>query len=930
MIVRHGPPSGAMRRWVALLVFSSLAASSASPAVSAQISQPDIIQEHWYHSYATLTLDVNAWEDEYPEIVKLLVVGQTEMGRNLWMLQISDWSQENRPDGAAKEVVYIDGGHHGNEHLGTELAFLVAEHYIEGWADGDQTVLDVLATTELHILIMLNADGNDFDTRWNINQVDLNRNYDHYWNTCPTTQPGSAAFSESETLANSEYMNEVVPHADLYITMHTGVWIMLYPWGKWPEQPSDWEMYHSIRDEVNSNISEIPIRNANQGLYPNCGTSRDYGYGVMGFPTFTFETDDEQFLLGSVEAISDRLGEELDVMEYLIENVWYWRARLHVSSLDVGPGDSVTLSVDNLGHASTQNASLHYETSEGEVLWHSDVRFAVNASNSTTVTFDASNLTLADGGGFFLHYQKRVIDSSMWVREEVPAEIVTTKAQSDSIGFFSGNIGLVFLFAVVLLSGIAAWLGREESGANGDSVDPGFESILHIGDDGRIFDTKASIHDLFHRPSFHEPVVDGVRAIAVLWVLLFHAWFFQNPKWTNGHMIPLYESVFENPMFLWLVQGGLGVDMFFVISGFLIGAIILKEINRSDGMNMRRFYARRFLRLVPVYVVAMMAAIFFLDGSNAENAWANLLYVNNFLSIDDQFMGWCWSLAIEEQFYLVAPLFLLLMRKSESFLQWSVALMALGWMLRIFSLEYHDLPTLWDFRDLGSEAWIGRFDHTYDNFYTRYGGLLIGVIAAWIHVNRKAEVEEYFNSRKLAPLLISSCALLVFLFATFLEQRHLADSSYYVQLSWYAIEKDLFGGSLAVLIMCALHSKDSIAGALRGILSSRILYPIAQLSYSAYLMHEMVMIWLFPISSEFFIGGMGVAPNAVFVVNSIVSILLTLISAAILYVTIERPCMRFRKHPFMSRIDGTAKVIGDSKPKRRAPAGVIEAEVVTS
>ena len=54
---------------------------------------------------------------------------------------------------------------------------------------------------------------------------------------------------------------------------------------------------HHIKDEVNSNISDIPIRNANQGLYPNCGTSRDYGYGVMGYPTFTFETDDEQFSL---------------------------------------------------------------------------------------------------------------------------------------------------------------------------------------------------------------------------------------------------------------------------------------------------------------------------------------------------------------------------------------------------------------------------------------------------------------------------------------------------------------------------------------------------------------------------------------------------------------------------------------------------------
>ena len=239
-----------------------------------------------------------------------------------------DWSLETKPDGTDKEVAYIDGGHHGNEHLGTELAFLTAEYYIEGWGDGNEEVIETLQTTELHILIMLNADGNDFDTRWNINQVDLNRNYDHYWNTCDSTQPGSSAFSESETLANSIYMNEVVPHADLYVTMHTGVWIMLYPWGKWPEQPSDWELFHFIRDEVNENISEIPIRNANQGLYPNCGTSRDYGYGVMGYPTFTFETDDEQFLLGTVEALSDRLGEELDVMRYLIQNIWYWRARL--------------------------------------------------------------------------------------------------------------------------------------------------------------------------------------------------------------------------------------------------------------------------------------------------------------------------------------------------------------------------------------------------------------------------------------------------------------------------------------------------------------------------------------------------------------------------------------------------------------------------
>ena len=441
-----------MSRWIATILVASFVAVSVSPVVSAQISQPDIIQEHWYHSYATLTLDLNAWADEHPDIVNLLVVGQTELGRNLWMLQISDWSMDSKPDGTAKEVVYIDGGHHGNEHLGTELAFLTAEYYIEGWGDGEQDVIDILSTTELHILIMLNADGNDFDTRWNVNQVDLNRNYDHYWNTCPTTQPGSSAFSESETLANSIYMNEVVPDADLYITMHTGVWIMLYPWGKWPEQPSDWEMYHHIRDEVNSNISDIPIRNANQGLYPNCGTSRDYGYGVMGYPTFTFETDDEQFLLGTVEALSERLAEELDVMMYLIENVWYWRARLFIDTMVIDGEGEVYLEVSNHGRASTTNATLGYVTEErtwfpiGENPEESPCEmgdlgfnysspgcgFGVNATNSTEVILDFGNAPISNGqGSFHLFYQKRVIDASGWVSEPINDSIIQNRKGSN-------------------------------------------------------------------------------------------------------------------------------------------------------------------------------------------------------------------------------------------------------------------------------------------------------------------------------------------------------------------------------------------------------------------------------------------------------------------------------------------------------------------
>ena len=91
----------------------------------------------------------------------------------------------------------------------------------------------------------------------------------------------------------------------------------------------------------------------------------------MGFPTFTFETDDEQFIPGSFENLNDRLEEEMDVMRYLINNVWYWRARLDVRELQVS-SDDITLNVVNHGQASTSNATIQYIDSAGEVLWTSE------------------------------------------------------------------------------------------------------------------------------------------------------------------------------------------------------------------------------------------------------------------------------------------------------------------------------------------------------------------------------------------------------------------------------------------------------------------------------------------------------------------------------------------------------------------------------
>ncbi|MEC7098046.1 MAG: hypothetical protein VXW74_01205, partial [Candidatus Thermoplasmatota archaeon] len=196
------------------------------------------------------------------------------------------------------------------------------------------------------------------------------------------------------------------------------------------------------------------------GLYPNCGTSRDYGYGVMGFPTFTFETDDEQFVPGSFESLHSRLAEELDVMRYLINKVWYWRARLDVTSLEVNDG-SVSLDVTNHGYASTTNASLEYRLEDGSIAWASDL-FNVNASTSKTVDLPFDGATLSPGGSWHLYYQKRVIDASTWVNETVPAVVVDESGAADGEPM---PIATAPLLVVSLLAAIVAERrnGRERS-----------------------------------------------------------------------------------------------------------------------------------------------------------------------------------------------------------------------------------------------------------------------------------------------------------------------------------------------------------------------------------------------------------------------------------------------------------------------------------
>ena len=186
--------------------------------------------------------------------------------------------------------------------------------------------------------------------------------------------------------------------------------------------------------------------------------------------------------------------------------------------------------------------------------------------------------------------------------------------------------------------------------------------------------------------------LQGLRAVCITFVVLSHLSGTQN--FPRSHVLEIY--------------GNLGVRIFLVVSGYLITGQLLKEYSRSGTISLRRFYARRSLRIFPAAYVFMVAAIAthwaVLSGGNMLTA---LTYTVNYYQRGDHVLGHLWSLGIEEQYYLIWPLTLLLFYRRRL---WIVAaVIAAGPPLRIlFWLIWgtaglnHPFPVFMDALAMGS------------------------------------------------------------------------------------------------------------------------------------------------------------------------------------------------------------------------------------
>jgi peptidoglycan/LPS O-acetylase OafA/YrhL len=213
--------------------------------------------------------------------------------------------------------------------------------------------------------------------------------------------------------------------------------------------------------------------------------------------------------------------------------------------------------------------------------------------------------------------------------------------------------------------------------------------------------------------------LDHLRAIAILLVLLYHYRMFEHPSWVDAVG--------------WI--GWTGVDLFFVLSGFLISNQLFREIKEQQTINLKSFFTKRFFRIIPPYIFTLLLYFcfpIFREREALPSLWKFISFTQNY-GLDVVNLGTfshAWSLCIEEQFYLVLPIFLLIFIKTKSmnYLKFSIIfLIVISILLRIFFWNGYVIPFLGT-----SEFWKEWYMNIYYPTYTRLDALAIGVLIGYL------------------------------------------------------------------------------------------------------------------------------------------------------------------------------------------------------
>lgn len=336
------------------------------------------------------------------------------------------------------------------------------------------------------------------------------------------------------------------------------------------------------------------------------------------------------------------------------------------------------------------------------------------------------------------------------------------------------------------------------------------------------------------------PVATGLRALSMTWVLVQHVHQGLRPLGAT----PEGARFLAHPALTVGWAGNLGIEIFFVLSGYLIGGILAREREETGAIATRPFYVRRAMRILPAYLLAMAVNLALPTTANKGAVWANLLFVNNFVPFTEQFMAHCWSLAIEEQFFLTAPLLVLLLyrvspQRRTTLLAVVVAVACVTALVVVFALRLE-----LSLRSPNAHEFWRYMNAFYVKPHTRFGSIVMGILVAWLE--REGRVLRALERVRPLPwlLAVASLAAMAFVVFVFPEGRDEAGGRRLVGSVSLALGGYLFGAATATLLLVS-RARGPVATLLERTLGARVLHPVAQLSYAMYLLHPVCITPLF-------------------------------------------------------------------------------------
>ncbi len=359
--------------------------------------------------------------------------------------------------------------------------------------------------------------------------------------------------------------------------------------------------------------------------------------------------------------------------------------------------------------------------------------------------------------------------------------------------------------------------------------------------------------------------LDGLRFICFLSVFFYHSFHTNSETVKNS---PIYSFI-KNDIF---GNGNLGVNFFFVLSGFLITFLLIQEKKDKGKINIKNFFIRRSLRIWPLFYLCVAFGFLIFPAlktllgqipNETANPFYYISFLNNFDNInngqpDSSILAVLWSVAIEEQFYLIWPFILLIFPTKRYWVPFS-SIIVLSLIFRFFNnndiiYEIHTLSCI--------------------------GDMAVGAFGAWVILENNKVKIKFQKLNKVYIFLIYALVLMVYLFRIELLQQN-----FLLKIAERII--------IAVIFLLVILEQNYSHNSFFKLANYRLITQFGKMSYGFYCLHFIGILISVTLTNKLIY-----TPNLwqVIFLDTIIALVLTLILGKISYRFIESPFLKMKNN----------------------------------